>query len=82
MWFEKGKQYFRMDAQTSFADILRMKSHLFLPKLSNSQINRFLKACSEREISDKVGLSTQLNLIKSSIENHVDNLKFLFNTHS
>ena len=71
-----------MDAQTCFADILRMKSPLFLPKLSNSEINRFLKGCSEREIGDKVELNTQLNLIKPSIENHVDNLKLLFNTHS
>lgn len=71
-----------MDAQAYFADILRMKSLLFLPKLSNSQINQFSKDCSEKEIGDKVGLSTQFNLIKSSIENHVDNLKLLFITHS
>ena len=70
-----------MDAQAYFADILRMKSLLFLPKLSNSQINQF-SDCSEKEIGDIVGLSTQFNLIKSSIENHVDNLKLLFITHS
>ena len=70
-----------MDAKAYFADILRMKSLLFLPNLSNSQINQF-SDCSEKEISDKVGLSTQFNLIKSSIENHVDNLKLLFITHS
>ena len=70
-----------MDAQAYFADILRMKSLLFLPNLSNSQINQF-SDCSEKEIGDKVGLSTQFNLIKSSIENHVDNLKLLFITHS
>ena len=45
-----GKQWFKIDAQAYFAEILGMKSLILWPKISNSQINQFSKDCSEKGI--------------------------------
>lgn len=78
MWFEKGKNNSNGCLSLLCRHLTDKKSLLFLPKLSNSQINQFSK---DWGLSTQLNTSTQLNLRKSLIENHVDNLKLLFNTH-